>query len=143
MMKRITSVALFAAALTAVLPLAFAGGKSKSDKPERIAFGEKVSLADHAVAGKTTVFDFTSEYCPPCRAIAPRLDALHERRDDIVVVAVDINRPDVRGIDWNSPVAEQYSIRSVPQFKVFGPDGKLQAEGKKAQELVFGLLSKL
>ena len=55
-----------------------------------------------------------------------------------MVVKVDINRPDVRGIDWGSPVAKQYGMQSIPHFKVFGPDGKLQAEGKPARELVTG-----
>jgi thiol-disulfide isomerase/thioredoxin len=129
---------VFAAALPFVTAADQAG--AKPDKPARIAFGQKVDLADHVVPGKTTVFDFTSKYCGPCQAIAPRLDALHERRDDIVVVAVDINRPDVRGIDWRSPVARQYAIDSVPQFKIYGPDGKLQAEGDEAAEMVFGWL---
>jgi thiol-disulfide isomerase/thioredoxin len=87
-----------------------------------------VNLADYVVPGKTTVFDFTSKYCPPCEAIAPELDKLHAKRADIAVVAVDINRPETRGIDWKSPVAQQYSLRSIPHFKVYGPDGKLLAE---------------
>ena len=35
-------------------------------------------------------------------------------------------------------VAKQYGMQSIPHFKVFGPDGKLQAEGKPARELVTG-----
>lgn len=138
-MKNILPAALVVA-LVAGLPLAFAGGKVKPAKPERIAFGQEVALADHVVVGKTTVFDFTSNYCPPCREIAPLLDRLHETRDDIVVVAIDINREGVKGIDWKSPVARQYSLNSIPHFKVFGPDGKLQAEGEAASKLVFGWL---
>lgn len=142
-MKKLLPTALLVA-LVAGLPLALAGGKAaKSAKPERIAFGQEVSLADYAVAGKTTVFDFTSNYCPPCRQIAPLLDRLHESRDDVVVVAVDINRPDVKGIDWKSPVARQYKLNSVPHFKVFGPDGKLQVEGDAASKLVFGWFEQL
>ena len=140
-MKALSPVAVLAVVLSVAAPLALAGVGEKKAKPERIAFGEKVELAEHAVPGKTTIFDFTSNYCPPCRRIAPLLDALHERRDDLAVVAVDINRPQVKGIDWDSPVAKQYRIRSVPQFKIFGPDGKLQAEGDKAAEIVMGWLS--
>jgi len=138
-MKNLLPIALVIA-LVAGLPLALAADKDKSAKPERIAFGQKVTLADHVVPGKTTIFDFTSNFCPPCRQIAPMLDHLHETRDDIVVVAIDINRPDVKGIDWKSPVAQQFGLRSIPQFKVYGPDGKLQAEGDAASELVFGWL---
>jgi thiol-disulfide isomerase/thioredoxin len=130
--------------LTLMVPVVSAGvsaERTKSEKPERIALGEQVKLEDFLVPGKTVVFDFTSPFCPPCRAIAPHLDKLHETRDDIVVIAVDINRPKVRGIDWESPVAQQYRIESVPQFKVYTPDGKLQAEGKKAEKLVFGWMN--
>ncbi len=105
-----------------------AGAKEKSPKPLRVAFGKEVNLADYLIPGKTTVFDFTSHYCPPCEAIAPQLDKLHAKRADIVVVAVDINRPDVKGIDWKSPTAQQFGLRSIPHFKVYGPDGKLVAE---------------
>src|SRR4051794_4025329 len=72
---------------------------AKGEKPLRIAQGKTVNLADYVVPGKTTVFDFTSEYCPPCRAIAPQLEKVHQKRADVVVVAVDINRPGVKGID--------------------------------------------
>lgn len=140
-MKHLMPAGLLAVCLLLVAPLAMAGGGQKKEKPERIAFGQKVDLTEHVVPGKTTIFDFTSNYCPPCRRIAPMLDALHERRDDIAVVAVDINRPQVKGIDWDSPVAKQYRIRSVPQFKIFGPDGKLQAEGDEASKLVMGWLN--
>jgi thioredoxin 1 len=108
----------------------------KGSSPLHISMGREFALADYMVTGKTTIVDFYSEYCPPCRAIAPRLVKLHTTRDDIAVVKVDINRPDVKGIDWQSPVARQYALHSIPHFKVFGPDGKLQAEGDAAYELV-------
>lgn len=108
----------------------------KGEKPAHVSYGQKVELSDLAVKGKTTVFDFTSKYCPPCQAIAPKLDELHQRRADIAVVKVDINRPDVKGIDWKSPVAQQYALKSIPHFKIYGPDGKLLAEGQDARKMV-------
>jgi hypothetical protein len=51
-------------------------------------------------------------------------------------VFVDINRPGVKGIDWDSPVSLQFNLPSTPQFKIYGPDGKLQAEGRPAYDLV-------
>lgn len=110
----------------------------KGAEPLKISHGQEVNLEDFLVTGKTTVFDFTSHYCPPCRAISPKLDKLHKDREDVAVVKVDINRPNVKGIDWNSPVVSQHKIQSVPHFKVFGPDGKLIAEGKEARQLVSG-----
>lgn len=112
----------------------------KSATPARIAHGQEVNIQDYVVPGKTTIFDFTSEYCPPCRAIAPHLHKLHAERADIVVVEIDLNRPGVQGIDWGSPVARQYSMQSIPAFKVYGPNGRLQAEGEDARNLVVGML---
>ena len=108
--------------------------------PARIAHGQRVDLRDYIVPGKTTIFDFTSEYCPPCRAIAPALHKLHASRSDIVVVEIDLNRPGVQGIDWQSPVAQQYNMQSIPAFKVYGTDGKLQVEGDEARSYINSLL---
>ncbi|MBI2299950.1 MAG: thioredoxin family protein [Armatimonadetes bacterium] len=63
-----------------------------------ISHGEKVKLEEHLTQGKTVVFDFSSSFCPPCREFAPRLEALDDKRDDLVVVTVDINRPDRQGV---------------------------------------------
>jgi len=136
-MKTLRLLGIALAVISAGFSSAFAeASRTKPAKPERIAHGSEVKISDYLVPGKTTVFDFTSDYCPPCRAIAPKLDALHEAREDIVVVKVDINRPNHKGIDWKSPVAQQYGMQSIPNFKVYGPDGKLVAEGKKASSLV-------
>ena len=101
---------------------------AKGPEPRRIAHGEVIKLTDYLVPGRTTLFDFTSEYCPPCRAYDEPLLALHRQRADIAVVKVDINRPGVNRIDWKSPVALHYEMNSIPHFKVYGPDGKLIAE---------------
>ena len=111
--------------------------------PETIGFGEPVELASHAVPGEITVFDFTSQYCPPCRQLAPWLDRLHKEREGVKVVKVDINRPDVRGIDWRSPTARQFGLKSIPHFKVYDAEGKLMAEGQPAQVMVYGWLQEL
>lgn len=137
-MKRklfVTAPLVLALALSPLASIAGANNE-KGEKPQHISKGQEVQITDYVVKGKTTIFDFTSEFCPPCRAIAPKLEKLHADRADIVVVKVDINRPDVRGIDWKSPVARQYSLNSIPHFKVFGPDGKLKVEGDEAYEMV-------
>jgi thiol-disulfide isomerase/thioredoxin len=129
---KITTLLALTFALT--LPtLAFA-----ADKTQRIAFGEKVDLKDYLAPGQTTVFDFTSKFCPPCLAIAPILHDLDAKRDDLVIVEVDINREGFKGIDWQSPVTAQYGIESVPHFKIYGPDGKLTSEGDEAYETLMG-----
>lgn len=112
------------------------GRSTKGDKPLSISQGQKVELTDFLIKDRTTLFEFTSEYCPPCRAYADPLYQLHRRRSGLAVVKVDINRPEVHRIDWQSPVAEQYELRAIPYFKIYGPDGKLVAEGQAARQMV-------
>ncbi len=102
--------------------------------------GEEVAVADLAKKGKTTIFDFFSDYCGPCRMISPRLEQLDRRRDDIVVIKIDINRQGVRGIDWISPVARQYSLRSIPYFVIYDAGGRMTHEGSSAWQQVHRLL---
>jgi thiol-disulfide isomerase/thioredoxin len=115
-------------ALTLATSASAAGTHVKGEKPLRISQGAEVNLADFLVPGKFTIFDFTSEYCPPCRGYTEPLYLLHQKRDTVAVVKVDINRSEIHKIDWDSPVARQYGMQSIPHFKIYGPDGKLIAE---------------
>ncbi len=110
------------------------------DAVRTVSFGEEVDISDYAAEGQSTIFDFYSEACGPCRALAPELEALAEERDDISLVVVDINRPGQSGIDWKSPVAQQYELNSIPHLRVFGPDGKELARADDARAMVDGWL---
>jgi len=112
----------------------------KPAEPAVITHGEPVDIEQFLVKGKTVIFDFYSDYCPPCRRVGPRLAALAAKRTDLVVVKVDINRPGVQGIDWNSTVARQYGLRSIPHFMIYSPEGKRVAEGKEAAAQVYAML---
>jgi thiol-disulfide isomerase/thioredoxin len=111
--------------------------KTRGPEPREISLGgQEFNIADYTVPGVTTIFDFYSQFCPPCRAIAPLVKKLHESRPDLAVVEVDINRPGLKAIDWESPVAKEFQLDSIPHFKIFGPDGKKIAEGDDAREMV-------
>ena len=132
-MKRFT--ALIATATLALSASTFAAPlDEKPPEPRQISQGAEVTLADHLVPGKLIIFDFTSKFCGPCQAYNGPLQLLQEKRADVVVVKVDINRPDVTGIDWHSPVARQFDLHSIPHFKVYDAAGKMIAEDK----IVFG-----
>lgn len=103
--------------------------------------GERAELHSLLHNGKTTIFDFYSDYCPPCRKISPRLEELDRKRDDIVVVKININRKNVRGIDWNSPLARQYDLRSIPYFIIYDSSGHLTHKGNAAWQQVYQLLT--
>ena len=79
----LVSVPVVAFAATAASPGA------KPAKPLHVSMGQEVKLTDYLVPGKTVIFDFYSDYCGPCKAVAPQLEALHAKKADVVVVKVD------------------------------------------------------
>jgi len=98
--------------------------------------GQTLEVRSLLAQGKTTLIDFYSPFCPPCVQLAPLMARLAEKRPDLAIIKVNINRPEVKGIDWRSPLAQQYQIRQVPYFMVFSPKGKLLAQGRDAVETV-------
>jgi thiol-disulfide isomerase/thioredoxin len=102
--------------------------------------GEEIKLVNYIKIGQTNIVDFYSDFCPPCRKISPMLSQLDKKRSDIVVIKVDMNRKGHRGIDWRSPLAQQFKLTAVPHFKIYDSSGKLTHEGKNAINRVFSLL---
>jgi thiol-disulfide isomerase/thioredoxin len=98
--------------------------------------GQTLEVKSLSVKGKTTVIDFYSPFCPPCVQLAPIMARLAAKRPDLAIKKVNINRPEVKGIDWRSPLAQQYQIQQVPYFMIFNPQGQLVAQGRDAIEPV-------
>lgn len=105
-----------------------------------IGHGEKVDLEGSLVAGKTNIVDFYSVHCGPCMQMAPYLEELVDSRTDLYLVKVDIDRPGAQGIDWESPTARQFQLQSIPHLRIYGPDGKLQAEGDAARQRIIQMI---
>lgn len=128
------------AAVTAppVAPLAPVAATADVPAVRVISHGQQINIADYIAPGRITIFDFFSEFCPPCRKLSPQLEKLAQARPDLALVKVDINRAGIQGIDWQSPVARQFSLQGIPHLKVYGADGKLMAEGDNAFQLVMG-----
>jgi thioredoxin 1 len=117
----------------------------KEEAPQPIVThvpGEEVDIAQMAVKGKTTIFDFFSVYCGPCVKMSPKLADLDSRRDEIVVIKIDINREGIQGIDWASPVVKQYGIKSIPYFIIYDDTGARSHEGGAARQEVDRLLAR-
>ena len=102
--------------------------------------GQPLDVKRLLVKGKTTLIDFHSPFCPPCVQLAPIMAKLAAKRPDLAIKKVNINRPEVKGIDWHSPVAQQYQLQQVPYFMIFNPQGKLVAQGREATGTVQGWL---
>ena len=102
--------------------------------------GETLDVNSLLVKGKTTVIDFYSPFCPPCVQLAPLMAKLANKRPDLAIKKVNINRAGVNGIDWRSPLAQQHQIRQVPYFMIFNPQGQPVAQGREATGMVGGWL---
>ena len=61
---------------------------------------------------KTIMVDFWAEWCGPCRAVGPILDAIAtEHSDKISIVKLNV--------DDNPETAMKYGITSIPAMKVY------------------------
>ena len=71
---------------------------------------------DVITSDRPVLVDFYADWCAPCRAIAPIVDALATELGDVLdVVKVDV--------DHNHELAETYGVRGIPTLMLF-KDGK-------------------
>ena len=71
------------------------------------------TFADEVLNSSDTIMvDFWAEWCGPCRAVSPILDAIaSEHSDKIKIVKLNV--------DDNPQTAMKYQITSIPAMKVF------------------------
>ena len=71
------------------------------------------TFADDVLASTTPVLvDFTADWCPPCKMIAPVLAQIAaENADRLRVVALDV--------DMNSQTAQRYNVLGMPTLALF------------------------
>jgi thioredoxin 1 len=71
------------------------------------------TFADDVLNSEETIMvDFWAEWCGPCRAVSPILDAIAaEHSDKIKIVKLNV--------DDNPQTAMKYQITSIPAMKVF------------------------
>ena len=84
----------------------------------------------NAAADKTVVLDMYTQWCGPCKVMAPRFQELSEKYLDVVFLKLDCNQE-------NKPLAKELGIRVVPTFKIL-KDNKVVKEvtGAKFDDLV-------
>jgi thioredoxin 1/putative thioredoxin len=80
------------------------------------------------------LIEFTADWCEPCKAIAPEVDAFaREMQGKVKVVKIDVDKAPI--------IAQQLRVQSVPTFMVVA-EGRIQdavvgaIRRKKMQELV-------
>jgi len=98
--------------------------------------GQPIDVKQFIKPGQTTIINFYSNKCPPCKKLAPMLSAMN--RPKTHVVNLNIDRPNASGIDFDSPLAKQYNLTGIPHLMVFDEDGRLKVQGKEALAMVVG-----
>ena len=118
--------------------------------------GKPISLQDYH--GKVVLLDFWAVWCGPCLTEIPNLKRVYntykDKGFDIIGVSLDTDETRLRnylkknniswrqifsGQKWNSPLAQQYHIRSIPAPWLIAKDGTLisrEARGVKLERLV-------
>lgn len=86
-----------------------------------------------AAGSKVVVLDMYTQWCGPCKVMAPKYQALSEKYLDVVFMKLDCNNE-------NRPLAKELGIRVVPTFKIL-KDSKVVKEvtGAKFDDLVFAI----
>ena len=74
---------------------------------------------------KIVLVDFWATWCPPCRVMAPILEDVAKKMDDVL----DVIKIDVEASADNSQLASKYGVRGIPNMQVF-------KGGKVVKELV-------
>ena len=77
---------------------------------------------DAAIAASTDkllVIDFTATWCPPCKMIGPKFEAMAGEFTDCVLKKVDV--------DANAEAAEAAGIQCMPTFKFYKGGQELTA----------------
>jgi thioredoxin 1 len=67
--------------------------------------------ADVLESDVPVLLEFTADWCPPCRMMAPVLAELDAERDDLRVLALDV--------DEHRTAAARYGVLSMPTFMLF------------------------
>jgi thiol-disulfide isomerase/thioredoxin len=85
---------------------------------EVISHGAQVDITKYLALGNVTIVDFYADWCGPCRQVSPSLEQMARTDPEIALRKIDI-------VNWNTAVAKQYNIHSIPQVNVYNRGGRL------------------
>jgi thiol-disulfide isomerase/thioredoxin len=83
-----------------------------------ISHGSQVDITRHLALGNVTIVDFYADWCGPCKMVSPTLEQMANTDPEIALRKIDI-------VNWNTAVARQYNINSIPHVKVYNRAGAL------------------
>jgi thiol-disulfide isomerase/thioredoxin len=85
---------------------------------EVISHGTQVDINRHLALGSVTVVDFYADWCGPCRQLSPSLEQMARTDPEIALRKIDI-------VNWNTAVARQFNIHTIPQVNIYNRGGRL------------------
>ena len=83
-----------------------------------ISHGAAADINQHLAFGNVTVVDFYADWCGPCRRLSPSLDQMASGDPEIALRKIDI-------VNWETAVAQQFNVHSIPQVNVYDRSGRL------------------
>ncbi len=83
-----------------------------------ISHGAQVDINQHLALGNVTVVDFYADWCGPCKRLSPSLEQMMRTDPEIALRKIDI-------VNWNTAVARQFNVHSIPQVNVYDRSGRL------------------
>jgi thiol-disulfide isomerase/thioredoxin len=116
--------------------------------------GKQVTLSD--IKGKVTIVDFWASWCKPCRIENPNLVKLYDKYHSkgLEIISVSLERGNQKGFwieaikkdqlrwynvsnlkFWQDPIAQAYSVNSIPATFILDENGVLIAERLRGAEL--------
>jgi len=105
------------AAVLAVLLFWLRGGLHPAAPLERLA-RQSPDLTTALTDNRPTLVEFYADWCEACRAMAPAMEAIEQRRRgslDVVLLNVDNPR-------WQ-PELDRYAVNGIPQLELFDAGG--------------------
>ncbi|MGD9682754.1 MAG: hypothetical protein AB7W16_16310 [Candidatus Obscuribacterales bacterium] len=105
--------------------------------------GECFNIGNYLVPGKFNVVFLYSPYDQQSMNIKQQLPLLAQARGDLAIRTVNVNRPDVQGVDWQSPIAQAEGLNSLPYIRIFDPSLNMRAHGRPAREQLLQWLGEM
>jgi thioredoxin 1 len=79
-------------------------------------------------SNKLVLVDFWAQWCPPCRAMAPTLEAVADDMDK----TFDVVKVDVEASADNGSLANEHGVQGIPNMQLF--------QGGKHVDTIIGLV---
>jgi thiol-disulfide isomerase/thioredoxin len=114
--------------------------------------GEELALKD--AMGKITLIDFWASWCKPCRRENPNIVRVYEKYHDkgLNIIGVSLDRSKAKWLEaieadgltwqhishlryWQDPIAQKYSVRSIPKAFLLDENGTIIAKDLRGQAL--------